>query len=195
MPQAVAVVAVTFAVMAQLDGDRDTVVRLCREAWDLSDEVSTRQWRQWARSLLWWAGAGDEEPEVPGPLLRPYFLVALADDRSVEPDRAFALLADAAETMDGSGERFCESALLRVRGSLWARLGRGAAAAGDYAAAVAVADTQGARMLELRALTEWAQLEASPPHVRRDLEALVAELGAAGPNLSLDAARAALATP
>ena len=74
VPQALAVVAVTSAVMAQLDGDRDTVVRLCREAWDHSDEVSTRQWRQWARSLLWWAGEGDEEPEVPGPLLRPYFL-------------------------------------------------------------------------------------------------------------------------
>ncbi len=39
VPQAVAVVAVTSALMAQLDGDRDTVVRLCREAWDLSDEV------------------------------------------------------------------------------------------------------------------------------------------------------------
>jgi hypothetical protein len=157
--------------------------------------VSTRQWRQWARSLLWWAGEGDGEPEVPGPLLRPYFLVALADDPRVEPDRAFALLADAAETMDGSGERFCESALLRVRGSLWARLGRAASAADDYAAAVAVADAQGARMLKLRALTDWAQLDDSPPHVRRDLEILLAELGAAGPDLSLDAARGALAAP
>ncbi len=129
VPQAVAVVAVTSALMAQLDGDRDTVVRLCREAWDLSDEVSTRQWRQWARSLLWWAGEGDEEPEVPGPLLRPYFLVALADDRRVEPERAFALLAEAAATMAASGERFCESALLRVRAALSVRLGRGADAA------------------------------------------------------------------
>ncbi len=195
VPQAVAVVAVTFAVMAQLDGDRDTVVRLCREAWDLPDEVSTRQWRQWARSLLWWAGEGDEEPEVPGPLLRPYFLVVLADDERVESERAFALLADAAATMGASGERFCESALLRVRAGLCARAGQGAAAARDYAAAVAVARAQGARMLELRALTEWAQLDGSPPDVRRDLEALSAGLASGGPSLGLDAARAALATP
>ncbi len=194
VPQAVAVVAVTFAVMAQLDGDRDTVVRLCREAWDLSDEVSTRQWRQWARSLLWWAGEGDEEPEVPGPLLRPYFLMVLADDERVGLDRAFALLADAAATMGASGERFCESALLRVRAGLRARAGQGAAAASDYAAAVAVARAQGARMLELRALTEWAQLHGSPPDVRRDLEALSARLASGGPSLGLDAARAALAT-
>jgi hypothetical protein len=190
VPQAMAVVAVTFAVMAQLDGDRATVVRLCRAACDLSDEVSTRQWRQWARSLLWWAGEGDAEPEVPGPLLRPYFLMVLADDQRVDPDRAMALLADATATMDASGERFCESALLRVRAGLGARTGRREAAAHDYAEAVAVAHAQGARMLELRALTEWAQLEGSPPHVRRDLEALVAELGTGQQSLSLDAARA-----
>jgi class 3 adenylate cyclase len=196
VPQAMAVVAVTFAVMAQLDGDRDTVVRLCREAWDLSDEVSTRQWRQWARSLLWWAGEGDEEPEVPGPLLRPYFLMLLADDERVDPDRGMALLTDAAATMKRSGERFCESALLRVRAGLCARTSRDAAADGDrdrdrdYAGAVAVARAQGARMLELRALTEWARLDGAPPHVRRDLESLVAQLAPGGPSLSLAAARA-----
>ncbi len=190
VPQAMAVVAVTFAVMAQLDGDRATVVRLCRAACDLSDEVSTRQWRQWARSLLWWAGEGDEEPEVPGPLLRPYFLMVLADDRRVDFDRAMALLADAMATMEASGERFCESALLRVRAALWARRGQHAAAAQDYAAAVAVAHAQGARMLELRALTEWAELDDSPLHVQRDLEALVAELAPRGQSLSLDAALA-----
>jgi class 3 adenylate cyclase len=190
VPQAMAVVAVTFAVMAQLDGDRATVVRLCRAACGLSDEVSTRQWRQWARSLLWWAGEGDEEPEVPGPLLRPYFLMVLADDQRVDFDRAMALLSDAMTTMEASGERFCESALLRVRAALWVRRGQRAAASNDYEAAVAVARAQGARMLELRALTEWAVLDGCPPHVRRDLEALVVELAPRGQGLSLDAALA-----
>ena len=97
--------------------------------------------------------------------------------------------------MAASGERFCESALLRVRAALNRRLGRGAAAAEDYAVAAAVANAQGARMLELRALTEWAQLDDAPPHVRSDLEALFGELTATGPSLSLDAARAVLAVP
>jgi class 3 adenylate cyclase len=195
VPQAMAVVAVTFAVMAQLDGDRDTVVRLCREACDFSDDVSTRQWRQWARSLLWWAGEGHEEPEVPGPLLRPYFLMVLADDRRVDPDCAMALLADAAVTMASSGERFCEPALLRVRAALCARTGRLAAAARGYQLAVALAHAQGSRMLELRALTEWAQLDDAPRRVRRDLEALVADLAPGGRSLSLDAARAVTRGP
>jgi class 3 adenylate cyclase len=195
VPQAMAVVAVTFAVMAQLDGDRDRVVELCREACDLSDEVSTRQWRQWARSLLWWAGEGDGEPEVPGPLLRPYFLTVLADDPRVDPDRAMALLAEAGVTMVATGERFCEPALLRVRGALCARTGRYAAAARCYQLAVALARAQGSRMLELHALTEWAQLDSSPPYVRRDLETLVAELGPGGESLSLDAARAVTTAP
>jgi class 3 adenylate cyclase len=193
VPQAMAVVAVTFAVMAQLDGDRDLVVELCREACDLSDEVSTRQWRQWARSLLWWAGEGDEEPEVPGPLLRPYFLMVLAQDQRVDPDRAMALLADAGATMVASGERFSEPALLRVRGALCARSGRHAAAARCYQLAIALARVQGSRMLELQSLTEWTQLDVAPPRVRRELEALVAELGPGGQSLSLEAARAVLA--
>ena len=50
-------------------------------------------------------------------------------------------------------------------------------------------------MLELRALSEWAQLDRSPPHVRRDLGALLAELASGGPSLSLDAARTVLASP
>ena len=132
---------------------------------------------------------------MPGPLLRPYFLVVLADDERVESERAFALLADAAATMGASGERFCESALLRVRAGLCARDGQGAAAARDYAAAVAVARAQGARMLELRALTEWAQLSGSPPEVRRDLEALRPGSPPVGRAWASTTARAVLATP
>ena len=40
------------------------------------------------RSLQWWAGEGIEEPELPGPLLRPYFEMLRADDALVSAERA-----------------------------------------------------------------------------------------------------------
>ena len=98
VPQAQAVAAVTSAIMAQLDGEREAVIKLAGDALQVADEVSTRQWRQWARSLQWWAGEGMDEPELPGPLLRPYFQMLLADDPQMETARAFALLAEALET-------------------------------------------------------------------------------------------------
>jgi hypothetical protein len=49
VPQAVALSHVTAAIMAQLDGERELVVKLASEAWHVSDEVSTRQWRQWSQ--------------------------------------------------------------------------------------------------------------------------------------------------
>ena len=88
VPQAQAVAAVTAAIMAQLDGEREVVIKLAGEALHVADEVSTRQWRQWAQSLQWWADEGLEEPELPGPLLRPYFEMLLADDLLASEGRA-----------------------------------------------------------------------------------------------------------
>ena len=115
VPQAQAVAAVTSAIMAQLDGERELVLELAGEALQVADEVSTRQWRQWARSLQWWAGEGIEEPELPGPLLQPYFQMLLADDPRLEADGAVGLLTEALETCRATGERFCEAEILRVR--------------------------------------------------------------------------------
>src|SRR3984957_4763832 len=95
VPQARAVAAVTAAIMAQLDGDRGTVSELAGDAVHAADEVTTRQWQQWARSLQWWSGEGPHEPELPGPLLRPYFEMLLADDVLASAERARALLDDA----------------------------------------------------------------------------------------------------
>ena len=189
VPQAVAVVAVTTAIMAQLDGDRALVAKLCAEAWDVADEVSTRQWRQWARSLLWWAGEGVEEPETPGPLLRPYFLMLLADHEDMEPERAMSLLADALQTARRTGERFCESEILRVRARWFARVGEVESALLDLLDAETIAREQGAILLELKALTQRAQLPGAASTVRQALEDCVSRVAAGGPSLSLDEAR------
>ena len=192
VPQAQAVAAVTSAIMAQLDGEREVVVKLAGEALHVADEVSTRQWRQWARSLQWWAGEGIEEPELPGPLLRPYFELLLADDPRVTDERALALLTDALETSRATGERFCEAEILRVRAGRLLRDGQPESAAADYEAAVALARVQGAKMLELRALTDWVRLPGSADHVRTDLLACVEDVSPGGPSRSLDEARTVL---
>jgi class 3 adenylate cyclase len=192
VPQAQAVAAVTSAIMAQLDGEREVVVKLAGEALHVADEVSTRQWRQWARSLQWWAREGMEEPELPGPLLRPYFEMLLADDLLAGAERARGLLDDALDTARTTGEQFCEAEILRLRAGVLRRGRRVEQAARDYRDAVRVARRQGARMLELRALTDWLGLPGAPDNVRADLEASVAETAEGGPSRSLTEARRAL---
>jgi predicted ATPase len=181
--------------MAQLDGEREVVVKLAGEALHVSDEVSTRQWRQWARSLQWWAGEGIEEPEVPGPLLQPYFEMLLADDPLVSAERAKALLDHALVTARATGEQFCEAEILRMRAGVLRRGRHAHAAAADYNEAVAVARGQGARMLELRALTDLATLPGADEHVLGELRHLVSELTAGGPSRSLEEARTVVESP
>ena len=192
VPQARAVAAVTAAIMAQLDGDKEAVLQLAQEAVRAADEVTTRQWQQWARSLQWWAGEGQEEPELPGPLLRPYFEMLLADDVLASAERVRALLNDALQTARTTGELFCEPEILRLRAGLLRRDRRLELAARDYEEAARVARRQGACMLELRALTDWLGLPGAPGHVRADLEACVAATAGGGPSRSLDEARRAL---
>ncbi len=191
VPQAQAVAAVTAAIIAQLDGEREVVLKLSSEALHVADEVSTRQWKQWARSLAWWAGDGIEEPEIPGPLLRPYFQMVSADDDRVDDSRAIALLTAAIETSNATGERFCEAEILRMRGDRRARAGSPEAEE-DYRAAVDLARQQGATMLELRALTSWARRPSAPEHVHKDLAACIEDVAAGGPSRSLDQARKAV---
>lgn len=76
------------------------------------------------------------------------------------------------------------------------RRGRQVVEAGsDYEEAVQVARIQGARMLELHALTDWLGLPGAPDQVRADLEACVADMADmadSGPSRSLTEARRAL---
>jgi len=194
VPQAQAVAAVTAAIMAQLDGDRDAVIRLAGQAVRAADEVTTRQWRQWARSFQWWAGEGSEEPELPGPLLRPYFEMLLADDFLAGAERTRVLLDDALATARATGEQFCVPEILRLRAGVLRRSRLVEQAANDYDEAVQVARAQGARMLELRALTDWFGLPETAGHVRADLEVCVALTAEGGPSRSLTRAQRALET-
>jgi hypothetical protein len=192
VPQALALASVTAAIMAQLDGDRQLVMKLANEAWEVSDDVSTRQWRQWSQSLLWWAGEGFDEPELPVSHLRPYFLMLLADGPRVSDRRALSLLDEAFATARRSGEEFCEPEILRARGRVLSQAGRYEGARENYVEAVASARAQGARMLELRALTDWVRLPETPDHVREQLQACAAEVAMGGPSKSLTEALSVL---
>ena len=184
VPQAQAVAAVTAAIMAQLDGEREVVLKLSSEALHVADEVSTRQWKQWARSLQWWAGEGIEEPELPGPLLRPVLPDAGADDDRVDDTRAIALLTAAVETSSATGERFCEAGDPPRAGAIDGPGRVTARADEDYRAAVDLARQQGAKMLELRALTSWARHPSAagpcPRGTRRLHRGCVERAGRAG---------------
>ncbi|HWD55441.1 MAG TPA: adenylate/guanylate cyclase domain-containing protein [Acidimicrobiales bacterium] len=188
VPQAQAVAAVTAAIIAQLDGEREIVLKLSGEAVHVADEVSTRQWKQWARSLQWWAGEGIDEPEIPGPLLRPYFQMLTADDERMDDPRAIAVLTAAIETSNATGERFCEAEILRMRGDRRAAAGS-REAEDDYRTAVNLARQQGSKMLELRALSSWAGHAPASDQVRQDLAACIEDVSSGGPSRSLDRAR------
>ena len=86
--------------------------------------------------------------------------------------RAGALLDDAHRTAPTTGEQFCEAEILRMRAGIMRRNRQVELAGRDYEEAVAVARHQGARMLELRALTDWLRLPGAPgsrPRRPRDL--------------------------
>jgi hypothetical protein len=192
MPQAQAVTAATSAIVAQLDGDRALTAQLARQAVDLADEVTTRQWKQWGIALRWWAGEGGVEPEIPPAFLRPYFLMLLADRHGSEPTRALSLLDEALDTARVTTEQFCEAAILRVRAGVVAQLGRPEEAHANLDEAIAVARAQGARMLELRALTDRARLLGANPRFLAELATCVSDMDHGGNPNSLKDAREVL---
>ncbi len=105
-----------------------------------------------------WRASGAE-------ILRPCFLTYLAGTFLADGQTELALeLLDKAEVLGGvTGERFHEADLYRIRGEALWRLGgdgRREEARSSLRAALAVARSQGARLLELRTATSLARLLA-----------------------------------
>jgi len=158
VPQAKAVVAATGAIIAQLDGDRALAAARASAAINAGDEVTTHQWQQWGTALLWWAGVGTHQPDLPEAFLRPYFLTLRADDPRVPPDQALAWLDEALETGRTTSEQFCEAEILRVRGGILAAMGQLDAALASLDEAIDVASGQGSPLLEAKALIDRLSL-------------------------------------
>ena len=188
VPAAHAVASATAALIAQLDGDRTRVAGLARQAERAPAETATLQWRSWGAALRRWAEGGTGNADIPGPMLRPYFLMLAADDDAVAPGDALRMLDEALDTARATGEQFCEAELLRIRGRARQRQGDPDGAAADFRQAVSVARSQLARALELKALTDLVAV--GDESARGRLRQVLASLRLDGPQLTVrEAAR------
>jgi tetratricopeptide (TPR) repeat protein len=75
-----------------------------------------------------------------------------------QPDEERRCLAEAARVIESNEERAFEAELLRVRGDLLKASGDHAEAEQDYRQAIAVAERQSAKLLQLRASISLARL-------------------------------------
>jgi len=91
---------------------------------------------------------------------RPYYLALLAEQyaKGGDVERGLALVAEALDAIDRSGEHWCNVELLRIKGELLLMRGQDAGAEATFRRAITVARSQAARSLELRAATSLARL-------------------------------------
>jgi predicted ATPase len=92
--------------------------------------------------------------------LQPYYLALLAEQYAKGGDIEYglALVAEALTALEQSGEHWCEAELLRIKAELLLRGGEHAEAEAAFQRALAVARSQAAKSLELRAATSLARL-------------------------------------
>jgi tetratricopeptide (TPR) repeat protein len=90
----------------------------------------------------------------------PYFLTGLAAAYAAldQPLEGLNCLAEAAQIIEVSEERFAEAEVHRVRGDLLKAVGDRSAAEQHYRQAIAVAEQQSAKLFQLRASTSLARL-------------------------------------
>jgi predicted ATPase len=93
-------------------------------------------------------------------LLLPFFLTTLAElyGMAGQPDEGLKRLAEAAEMIERTQERWPEAETHRLRGALLLSMNDHAAAEQSYHQALAVARHQNAKLWELRAATSLARL-------------------------------------
>jgi class 3 adenylate cyclase len=144
----------TRAIMQQLAGDISAVERLASQSLSLADDCTTAQFRWWSQALLAWADG--RVPDVGAELnrvqfMRPY-LLSLQADRLGDPRRSLDLIEEAIREARATGERFCESELLRMRAARQLEAGDEPAAAASRQEAISVAHEQGAFALEEKAM-------------------------------------------
>jgi len=93
-------------------------------------------------------------------LCSPHGLVMQAEGYAKlgQTDEAFSCLAEAAQIIEGTDERYHEAEVHRLRGALLEETGDRTAAEGSYGQALTVANRQSAKMFELRAAANLARL-------------------------------------
>ena len=157
-----------FAAMYdQLRGDRAAARANVEALLKLAEDQGLALWLGWSAVLRGWTVAADGDLATGAAEMRrgidaahatgaalchTYHLGLLADTlrRAGRYDEALATLDEADRLVQANEERFWESELLRVRGEVALQRGDLEGAAEYLARAVAIAQRQGARSLELR---------------------------------------------
>jgi predicted ATPase len=152
----------------ETQGPAEAIIALCREhRFDF--------WLQMAVVLQGWARAEQGEVEAGIAQMRdgiagfpasgivgtqPYYLALLAQQyaKGGDIEHGLALVAEALDAIDRSGEHWCKVELLRIKGELLLRRGEDAEAEATFRQALAVARSQEARLPELRAAASLARL-------------------------------------
>lgn len=130
--------------------------------------------------------------------LHPYFLALLAGLKAKvgQIDQSLNLLTEALALVDKSGERWCEAELYRRKGDLLLLRQDEAGAQVAFERALAIARSQQAKSLELRAATSLARLwrsQGRPDQAMRLLDDLCAWFTEGFNTLDIQAAQALLA--
>ncbi|MEZ4867419.1 MAG: AAA family ATPase [Caldilineaceae bacterium] len=162
-----------MAILHQLLGKTDEVGALALAAGTLAKEKQVLIWSGWDSCLLGWVTAQRGDPstglaqiteglEATGSnrLLCTYFLSLLATGQGQRQEVATALevLETAFQAVDVTGERWWLAELHRLQGDLLLTKGDAAAAEDAYQQAIHVAQSQQAKLLELRAILHLCRL-------------------------------------
>jgi tetratricopeptide (TPR) repeat protein len=141
----------------------------------LTIEQGFRQWHAQGTIYRGWVQARNGDVAEGMPLLRsgivafrasgtqawlPHFLAlhARACDLAGKAEEGLSLLDEAMQVVDGTGERWLEAELYRLKNQLLLRRGHAAAAEDCYCEALRIAVEQEAKLWELRAMMSLARL-------------------------------------
>jgi class 3 adenylate cyclase/predicted ATPase len=165
------------AVFHQLRREGRAVQQCAEAALMLAQEQQFPHWRAYGTILHGWAlahqGHAQEGIEqfahglrdyraTGAEVMQPYFLALLAEAHGTlgESEVGLTVLTEALTRVDTTGERWYESELYRLKGALLLQqhLDNQADAESCFAQAIAIAQTQQAKSLELRATSSLARL-------------------------------------
>ena len=176
------------AMLHHAMGDSDSVLESVGAITTLNGKHPLRFWSSWATVLHGWALAEAGQPErgiaeirrgdgelraVGGRFLRPFVIRLLAEQfrRLGRIEDGLALLTEFS-TGAGTDQSWCDAELQRLRGALLLAHGREPEAEAAYRRAIEIAQRQQAKVFELRATTNLAELwlrQGRPTEARRVL--------------------------
>jgi predicted ATPase len=153
----------------------ETTLRSAEEVLAISDELGFSDLLAWGTMMRGWCLGAMGQPAEAIPLilqgldssratgahlLIPFYLTTLAEvyGMAAQPDEGLKRLAEAANIVEATQERWAEAEMYRLRGTLLLSMHERAAAEDSFRLALTVAQQQSAKFWELRAATSLTRL-------------------------------------